>query len=132
MTLSSLIGSLTRRSETPNVPVPARRAAAPDAGALTQCSTLQFVPGKETEHALGAQRDVRERIADVLPGVVFDEDGRGAFARNGYTVSFDTGLEDYVRTVRVEISGGSAAMPPLTRLMSKTGWRLMPVDTSRN
>ena len=133
MTLSSLIGSFTLpraqsrgRSETSNVPLPGKRASAPDAGALAQFSSLQFVPGKETEHALGAQREVRERIADVLPGVVFDEEGRGAFARTGYTVSFDTGLEDYVRVVRVEITGGSAAMPPLTRLMSKTGWRLTP------
>jgi hypothetical protein len=126
MTLSGLIGSLTRRPAPP-VPVSARRVSTlPDAGRLAQSSTLEFVPAKDSEHVLGAQRDVRERIADVLPGVVFDEDGKGAFTRTGYVVAFDTGHEDYVRVVRVEITGGSAAMPPLQRLVAKTGWRLMP------
>jgi hypothetical protein len=126
MTLSSLIGSLTRRPATPAPPAAARRPS------LAQCSMLQFVPAKENEHALGAQREVRERIADVLPGVVFDEEGRGAFTRNGYAVSFDTGHDDYVRMVRVEITGGPAAMPPLNRLMAKTGWRLVPAVTPQN
>jgi hypothetical protein len=126
MTLSSLIGSLTRRPATPAPPAAARRPS------LAQCSTLQFVPAKENEHALGAQREVRERIADVLPGVVFDEDGRGAFTRTGYAVSFDTGHDDYVREVRVEITGGAAAMPPLNRLMAKTGWRLVPAAASES
>jgi hypothetical protein len=148
MTLSSLIGSLTRRQAPPPALASPQRPStslgtgpstslgtgpstslgtgAAHANALAQYATLEFVPAKETEHALGAQREVRERIADVLPGVVFDEEGKGAFTRNGYAVSFDTGHEDYVRIVRVEVTGGSAAMPPLQRLMAKTGWRLMP------
>jgi hypothetical protein len=133
MTLSSLIGSLTRRPAPPPA-VSSRRAstAVPDTVTLAQASTLEFIPAKENEHALGGQREVRERIADVLPGVVFDEDGKGAFTRTGYAVAFDTGHDDYVRVVRVEITGGSAAMPPLQRLVSKTGWRLMPAAVSRD
>jgi hypothetical protein len=126
MTLSSLIGSLTGRdTATPAAP---RRpisnpSSSPDVMALVEARGLQFVPRGE-ERALGPQREVRERIAEVLPGVTFDEDGHGAFTRTGYEVSFDTGSNDVVTAVRVHITGGVAAMPPLQRLAAKTGWRL--------
>jgi hypothetical protein len=128
MTLSRLIDSLTGRDAATPDEAPVRRSnpsSSPDVGALMHSSALLFVPAKDSEHALGAQREVRERIADVLPGVVFDEDGHGAFTRTGYSVAFDTGNEDYVHAVSVEVTGGTAAMPPLARLISKTGWRLV-------
>ncbi len=129
MTLSKLIDSLTGRESTaPPAAAPARKSTAsssPDVGALMKSTSLLFVPAKDTEHALGAQREVRERISDVLPGVVFDEEGHGAFTRTGYSVAFDTGNEDYVHAVGVRVTGGTAAMPPLARLISKTGWRLV-------
>jgi hypothetical protein len=129
MTLSKLIDSLTGRESTaPPAAAPARKSTAsssPDVGALMKSTSLLFVPAKDTEHALGAQREVRERISDVLPGVVFDDGGHGAFTRTGYSVAFDTGNEDYVHAVGVQVTGGTAAMPPLARLISKTGWRLV-------
>ena len=88
-------------------------------------STLLFVPAKDSEHALGPQRDVRQRISEVLPGVVFDDEGHGSFTRTGYSVAFDTGNEDYVQAIVVHVTGGTAAMPPLARMISKTGWRLV-------
>jgi hypothetical protein len=126
MTLSSLIGSLTRRDA--DAPSPPRRpisnpSSSPDVMALVEANALRFVP-RGDGRTLGAQRDVRERIADVLPGVTFDDDGHGAFARTGYTVTFDTGCDDFVAKVIVHITGGVAAMPPLQRLAAKTGWRL--------
>lgn len=132
MTLSSLIGSLTRRdaaaSSAPRRPI-SNPSSSPDVMALVEAKGLQFVP-RGDERSLGAQREVRERIAEVLPGVTFDEDGHGAFARTGYTVTFDTGCEDFVVKVRVQITGGVAAMPPLQRLAAKTGWRLESSDPS--
>jgi hypothetical protein len=129
MTLSSLIGSLTRRdagaSSTPRRPI-SNPSSSPDVMALVEAAGLEFVP-RGADRSLGAQRDVRERIADVLPGVTFDEHGHGAFERTGYTVTFDTGCEDFVATVRVQITGGVAAMPPLQRLSAKTGWRLQSI-----
>ena len=126
MTLSDLIGSLTRRDAgTPSAqsrPI-SNPSSSPDVMALVEAKGLRFVP-RGDDRALGAQREVRERIADVLPGVTFDEEGHGAFARTGYTVAFDTGSEDFVAKVRVQITGGVAAMPPLQRLAAKTGWRL--------
>ena len=130
MTLSSLIGSLTGReaapSATPRRPI-ANPSSSPDVMALVEAKGLQFVP-RGDERSLGLQREVRERIAEVLPGVTFDEAGHGAFTRTGYEVSFDTGCEDVVTVVRVHITGGVAAMPPLQRLAAKTGWRLESAD----
>ena len=134
MTLSRLIDSLTGRDAATPEDAPVRRSnpsSSPDVGALMHSSSLLFVPAKDGEHALGAQREVRERIADVLPGVVFDEDGHGAFTRTGYSVAFETGNEDYVHAVSVEVTGGAAAMPPLARLISKTGWRLVAQGPDR-
>lgn len=130
MTLSRLIDSLTGRAAAaaPKTPGPASApSASPElATMMLQCPALLFVPSQDTDQALGAQKDVRDRIAEVLPGVVFDESGHGAFARTGYTVTFDTGTEDYVHAVGVQVSGGAAAIPPLARLIAKTGWRLVP------
>ena len=128
MTLSRLLDSLTGRdtADRPGAPPQTNNPpSSPDVGALMQSSALLFVPAKDSEHALGAQRDVRERISEVLPGVVFDDAGHGAFTRTGYSVAFDTGNEEYVHAVGVQVTGGSAAVPPLARLMSKTGWRLV-------
>lgn len=136
MTLTRLIGSLTGRDSTAGADGTSTRrsspASSPDVGALMHSSELLFVPAKDTEHALGAQRDVRERIAEVLPGVVFDDAGEGAFTRSGYSVAFNTGNEDYVHAVGVRVIGGSAAIPPLARLISKTGWRLVAQAPDRN
>jgi hypothetical protein len=128
MTISRLFDSLKGRDSTTGSggsSAPGSSPSRPDVGALMKSSALLFVPAKESEHALGAQRDVRERISEVLPGVVFDDAGHGAFTRTGYSVAFDTGNEDYVHAVGVQVIGGTAAMPPLARLISKTGWRLV-------
>jgi hypothetical protein len=134
MTISKLLDSLTGRDSTAGSDVAPRRSSpgsSPDVGALMHSSALLFVPAKGSEHALGAQREVRERISEVLPGVVFDEDGHGSFTRTGYAVAFDTGNEDYVHAVTVHVTGGNAAMPPLARLISKTGWRLVAQTAER-
>ena len=132
MTLSSLIGSLTGRDGVKPDAAPLRPASnpasSPEVLGWLRAGTLQIVPAKERNRALGGQREVRERIADVLPGVVFDEEGRGAFTRTGYSVSFDTGSGEQVEAVRVEVTGGAAALPPLQRLVTKTGWRLESVN----
>ena len=131
MTLSSFLGSLTRRAETkpaaPRRPV-SNPSSSPDVMALVEANAVRFVPRGDAR-ALGLQREVRERIADVLPGVTFDDDGQGAFTRTGYSVMFDTGSADVVTEVRAQITGGVAAIPPLQRLAAKTNWRLEPVDS---
>ena len=127
--LSRVLASLTGREAAPPAPEGTMRpASSPDVAALLRSSELRFVPASADEHSLGAQRDVRDRIADVLPGVKFDDEGHGAFTRTGYSVEFDTGSDDQVGAVRVQVTGGMAALPPLQRLAAKTGWRLKSVN----
>ncbi len=129
MTFSSLIGSLTGTRSEATPPRPAGNpASSPDVLGWLKAGALQIVPAKERDRALGGQREVRERIADVLPGVVFDEDGHGAFTRTGYSLAFETGSGEQVEAVRVQVTGGVAALPPIQRLVTKTGWRLEPAD----
>jgi hypothetical protein len=124
MTLNRVIASLTGRASAAPPSQPAAPAPDPNMARLLESGSLQFTPGQPGEESLGAARDVRRRIAEILPSIVFDLNGRGAFVRTGYTLVFDTGAEEDVRVVRVEVSGGLAAMPPLLRLEIKTGWRL--------
>lgn len=131
MPLSRVIASLTRREadSAPAAHIGTRPPSSTRVAPLCESSSLQFVPAKEGEPSLGVTREVRERIADILPGVVFDQDGHGAFIRTGYSVSFETGQDDNVSVVRVQVTGGAAAMPSLQRLSAKTGWRLMEDET---
>jgi len=129
MTLSRVLASLTGRhaEPTPSTRRPASHDSSPVvAAALLKSDHLQLVPASASAHSLGTAREVRERIAEILPGVVFDEDGRGTFARTGYAVTFDTGTDDYVRAVALEITGRPAAVPSIARVIAKTGWRLAP------
>ena len=125
MTLSRVFATLTGREVEPA----RRRAVSQDSSpevmaALLKSERVRFLPAASGDHILGGAHDVRERIAEILPGVTFDESGHGTFARTGYALAFDTGTEDHVRCVGVHITGGAAAVPPLARLIAKTGWRL--------
>jgi hypothetical protein len=122
MNLSGVIASLTGRENSSPESMTARTA---DVSAVTRSSSLRFVPPDVNEHSLGLLREVRERITEVLPGVTFDDEGRGAFKCKSYEVAFDTGSDDQVRWVRVQVTGGRAAAPSLYRLASKTGWMLV-------
>jgi hypothetical protein len=128
MTLSRVLACLTGREPKP-APSPRRatgHGSSPSVAAtLLTSDRLQLIPHSASEYSLGTTREVRERIAEILPGVAFDDEGRGAFTRAGYSVAFDTGNEDQTRAVGVNITGGPAAVPPLARLISKTGWRLI-------
>jgi hypothetical protein len=131
MRLSRVLASLTGRQ-----PEPAPRMTVDDSSpvvtaALLKSDRLQFLPAASREHSLGPAREIRERIAEILPGVAFDDDGRGAFTRTGYAIVFDTGTDESVRLVSVQIAGGRAAVPPLARLIAKTGWRLVVEEPAR-
>jgi len=125
MTFSRVFATLTGLGPETEPQRAATPGSSPDlAATLLKFERLQLVPAAGGEPTLGAAREVRERIAELLPGVTFDDDGHGSFTRTGYSVAFDAGLEDQVRAVGVRITGGPAAVPPLARLLSKTGWRL--------
>jgi hypothetical protein len=131
MTLTSLFESFTRRETTVPAADPGQ-AQAGEIAQLVEAGEVQFVPASTSDADLGAAHDVRGRIADVLPGVSFDESGQGAFTRTGYALEFDTGADDRVASVHVHVVGGAAAVPPLQRLVAKTGWHLAAIDPTES
>ena len=127
MSLSSVLASLTGREQAVATAdaAAASQQLANEVAELLECPKLRLVAATNAE-ALGTLGEVRERISEILPGVKFDDNGVGAFMRTSYSVSFDTGCADEVSTVRVQVTGGVAALPSLHRLVFKTGWRLVP------
>lgn len=127
MSLSSVLASLTGREQAvaTSDAAAASQQLANDFAELLECPKLRLEPATTTD-ALGPLCDVRERISEILPGVKFHDNGVGVFMRTVYSVSFDTGCADEVCTVRVQVTGGVAALPSLQRLVTKTGWRLVP------
>lgn len=81
-------------------------------------------PSSELERApaLGTQAAVRGGLAQVLPGIVFDDDGRGHFSRPDHAIRLDLGTSPQVWTATVDVTGSDAA-GALRRLIMQTGWR---------
>ena len=76
----------------------------------------------DIEHAppLGTQDEVRSLIVMSLPGIAFDDTGRGTFTVFSGSVEVDVRTEDPVHTAVVTVRG--AAAPAVARLLDETGW----------
>ena len=81
-------------------------------------------PPSELENAtpLGTQASVRSALAQVLPGITFNDHGLGQFNRADHTMLFDLGDAPQVWTATVDVTG-DAAPEALRRLIMATGWR---------
>lgn len=78
----------------------------------------------ELENAtpLGTQHAVRSALAQVLPGITFNDRGLGQFNRADHTILFDLGDGTQVWTATVDVTG-DAAPEALRDLIMQTGWR---------
>ena len=78
----------------------------------------------ELENAtpLGTQHAVRAALAQVLPGITFNDHGLGQFNRADHTMLFDLGDGPQVWTATVDVTG-DAAPEALRDLIMQTGWR---------
>lgn len=76
----------------------------------------------ETAPPLGSQAQVRDRLSSVLPGVTFDEFGRGSYNRPDVAVSIDLAKKWVVHTAVLDLEG-EAAERTLQKLLATTGWR---------
>jgi hypothetical protein len=75
------------------------------------------------EHAapLGAQEDVRAQLAASLPGITFDDRGRGRFTVRAGSVVVDVRSDEPVHTAIVVVHGNAG--PAVARLLDESGWR---------
>ena len=71
---------------------------------------------------LGAQPAVRNALAQVLPGISFNDHGLGHFNAIDHTILMDLGIAPQVWAATVDVTG-EAAPAALRRLITQTGWR---------
>ena len=77
---------------------------------------------------LGTRDAVTKRLTDLLPGLVFDERGRGAYHRGPYQLTFSVqGKEPTYVTVAVDQGEGFTV---LTRITERTGWLIVDPETN--
>jgi hypothetical protein len=89
------------------------------------------VPATQLDYAerLGQRSAVAARIADLLPGTIFDAQARGTFARAGYRITFTLVGEDPTAVV-VEVDG-TEGLAPIKRVTDRTGWRAVDTEARR-
>jgi hypothetical protein len=71
---------------------------------------------------LGTQPSVRSAFAQVLPGITFDDSGRGRLTRPDHAIAVDLGDAAQVWTATVDVTGPGAP-EALRGLITGTGWR---------
>lgn len=101
--------------------------AAPQPRALRGLMLLNLPPTAtladvETAPPLGSAEDVRNRIAKVLPGIQFNENGRATYNRPDFSIVIDLGRSEPVYTAVVDLQGDGASRV-FGRLLAHTGWR---------
>ena len=72
---------------------------------------------------LGTRETVERRISHAMPGITFDEHGRGALIRPDVNISIDLASGKLVWTAVIQASGDGAASR-LRTLLTETGWRI--------
>lgn len=71
---------------------------------------------------LGPQAGVRSSLAQVLPGITFNDHGLGQFNADDHSILMDLGVEPQVWAATVDVTG-EAAPKALRHLITQTGWR---------
>lgn len=108
-------------------PVPAVNAAPRQTPEFRRLMLVNLPPNAaaaELENAtpLGPQHAVRSALAQVLPGITFNDHGLGQFNHVDHTMLFDLGDDPQVWTATVDVTG-DAAPEALRDLIVQTGWR---------
>ena len=74
---------------------------------------------------MGTRREVAAHIHAAIPGVRFEESGRGTLQRPEYSLSFELGADKEVTLISLEVRGGLEALEPIQALSRRTGWRVL-------
>jgi hypothetical protein len=81
-------------------------------------------PNLNEAEPLGERDAVTARLKELLPGISFDEQGRGVFQRPSYTLRFT--LDDpALMVVEMDRAEGFVA---IARVVAKTGWRAIDAE----
>ena len=108
----------------PMAPVPASVPAATEFRRLMLVNLPPSAAPSALEQAtpLGTQASVRAALTQVLPGIIFTEQGVGEFVRPDHTIVLNLGTKPQVWTAALDVTGETAP-EALKRLITETGWR---------
>jgi len=108
----------------PMAPAPAAPPAATEFRRLMLVNLPPSAAPSALEQAtpLGTQASVRAALAQVLPGIAFNEQGVGQFIRPDHEIVLNLGTAPQVWTAAIDVTG-DAAPEALKRLITETGWR---------
>ena len=117
-------GSGLSPEKTPATSVNAAARQTPEFRRLMLVNLPPNAAAAELENAtpLGTQHSVRSALAQVLPGITFNDHGLGQFNHADHTMLFDLGDAPQVWTATVDVTG-DAAPEALRDLITQTGWR---------
>lgn len=109
---------------------PARARIAPAAPSSLEFRRLMLVnlppyaalSALEDAPPLGPQPAVRNALAQVLPGITFNDHGLGQFNADDHSILMDLGVEPQVWAATIDVTG-EAASKALRHLITQTGWR---------
>ena len=111
-------------------PSPAKARIAPASRVTQEFRRLMLVnlppyaalSALEDAPPLGPQPAVRNALAQVLPGITFNDHGLGQFNADDHSILMDLGVEPQVWAATIDVTG-EAASRALRHLITQTGWR---------
>lgn len=99
---------------------------------------LMSVPPEITENAkldddfsspLGAASAVLPLLKRVLPSADLSDPTWGILDGPDFSIEFNIGKDDPLRTIMLHVRGGEAALGPIQQLCEETGWRALDCGT---
>ncbi|HEV2971699.1 MAG TPA: hypothetical protein VGY55_17105 [Pirellulales bacterium] len=79
---------------------------------------------------LGPAFDVRCRISTLLVGIDWSDPTWGVYAENGYSIEFNVGNDDPIKSIMLHVRGGGDAISAIARFARPLGWSALDCSTS--
>lgn len=76
------------------------------------------------DNPLGPADQVRESIAEHLPGVDWSDPAWGSYLGEGFTIEFNVGDQDPIYAITLHVHGGVNAVQAMLAFANPNGWSL--------
>ncbi len=90
---------------------------------------LKNPPDDHKPDPLGSARTVRKLISDNLPDVDWSDPTWGIYDGDEFSIDFNTGDEDPIRSIILHVRGGGDAIAAMLRFANPNKWSLMDFST---
>lgn len=79
---------------------------------------------------LGAAKDVRRRISELLPSVDWTDPTWGIYGGDGFSIEFNVGKEDPITNMMLHVRGSGDAISTIMGFICLLGWWAFDCTTS--